>query len=359
MKATARARKDATRGADAAPQVFYNLQALRAFAAVNVALFHFALIPAASVPWHYGSFGVDLFFVLSGFIIAWSSRDDHRHFLAHRVIRVLPPYWIVTCLLGLLVLLAMPAAPALGWIGRSLLFLYGADGRPPILFVGWTLVYELVFYLVYAVALRAGLGRAPAIAIIALFALAYGGRLTGVTARDWPLLAEFAFGLAILQWVDRRAVASPRALSMALVVAGTALLYAFEPSLHGREGAAADQMRVVTLGLPAAAVVLGLLQLERTGIAVRSRFVLALGAASYALYLLHPLVFSFVLPFPAGPLALRLVIFTVLLVITIGVSLGFHAWIEVPLLRILRRRLTGDAPPSIEREAASLARKPS
>lgn len=359
MKATARSGQAATHDARAAPQVFYNLQALRAFAAIHVALFHFALIPAAAVPWHYGSFGVDLFFVLSGFIIAWSSKENHRHFLAHRVIRVLPPYWIVTCLLGLLVLLAMPAAAALGWIGRSLLFLYGADGRPPILFVGWTLVYELVFYLVYAVALRSGPRRAPALAIVALFVLAYGGRRIGIAARDWPLLAEFAFGLAIFLWIDRRSSSPPGIISTALVIAGAALLYTFEPSLHGREGAAADQMRVVALGLPAAAVVLGLLQLERTGIAVRSRFVLALGAASYALYLLHPLIFSFVLPFPAGPLAQRLVIFTVLLVVTIGVSLGFHAWIEMPLLRILRKHLTGDAPTAVEREAAFSAREPS
>jgi exopolysaccharide production protein ExoZ len=327
--------------ADAAPAVFYNLQALRAYAAINVAVFHFALIPASSVPWHYGSFGVDLFFVLSGFIIAWSTRAGHRHFLINRAIRVLPAYWIATCLFGLLLLLAMPADDALGWIGRSLLFLYGPDGRPPILFVGWTLVYELVFYLVYAVALRAGWRRAPIAAIVALFALAYGGRLTGITPRDWPLLVEFAFGLAIFLWVDRTSAPLHLAVSMVLVGAGAILLFVFEPSLHGQVGMAADQMRVARLGLPAAAVVLGLVQIERADMAARSRFVLALGAASYALYLLHPLVFSFVLPFPAGPLALRFVIFTALLAVTIGVSLSFHAWVELPVLRVLRRNLTG------------------
>jgi exopolysaccharide production protein ExoZ len=334
--------KAATRSAGAAPQLFHNLQALRAFAAVNVAVFHFALIPAASVPWHYGSFGVDLFFVLSGFIIAWSSRTDDRQFLVHRLIRVLPPYWIVTCMLGLLVLLAMPSGPALDWIGRSLLFLYGADGRPPILFVGWTLVYELVFYLIYAAALRTGPRYAPLAAIITLFVLAYGGRLIGITTRDWPLLAEFAFGLAIFLCVERRSEPAHTAVPVALIVVGVALLFAFEPSLHGQEGASADQMRVAKLGLPAAAVVLGLIQLERMGTAVRSRFVLALGAASYALYLLHPLVFSFVLPFPAGTLAMRFVVFGVLLAVTIALSLGFHAWVERPMLRMLRKRLIGE-----------------
>jgi exopolysaccharide production protein ExoZ len=264
------------------------------------------------------------------------------------VIRVLPPYWIVTCLLGLLVLLAMPAGPALAWIGRSLLFLYGADGRPPILFVGWTLVYELTFYLVYAVALRAGGRYAPMIAIGALFVLAYGGRVTGITTRDWPLLAEFAFGLTIFLAVDRRSEPVRAAIPSALIALGVTLLFALEPNLHGQEGPSADQMRVAALGLPAAAIVLGLIQLERMGIVVRGRFILALGAASYALYLLHPLVFSFVLPFPAGPLVSRFAIFAVLLVITIALSLWFHAWVEGPMLRVLRKRLIGDAPSALQ-----------
>jgi exopolysaccharide production protein ExoZ len=335
----------------ALPLVLANVQALRAYAAISVATFHFALVPASSLPWHHGSFGVDLFFVLSGFIIAWSTRGGHRHFLLHRVIRVLPTYWVATVLGGVLVLIAMPARPALGWIGRSLLFLDGPDGGPPILFVGWTLVYELVFYVVYAAALRVGQRRAPALAIAALIILAYGGRLLGLAARDWPLLVEFAFGLVIFLWVDRRGGRPAVLPFVAVVAAGIGLLYACEGLILGREGVIADQVRVVVLGLPATVVVLGLVQLEGAGLAVRSRFVLALGAASYALYLVHPLIFSFVIPLPAGTLARRSAIFAVLLVVTVGVALLFRTCIEAPLLRFLRRRLTGDAPSTVQRTA--------
>jgi exopolysaccharide production protein ExoZ len=342
----------AKRDASTPPDLFYNLQALRGYAAVSVATFHFALIPAASVPWPYGSFGVDLFFVLSGFIIAWSTRDGHHGFLMHRAIRVLPAYWIATGLFGVIVLIAMPIEAALGWLGRSLLFLHGADGRPPLLFVGWTLVYELVFYLLYAGALRAGPRRAPFLAIAALPVLAYGGRLIGLAPRDWPLLIEFAFGLAIFLWVDRRRTPFPPGAALTLVLVAAALLYLLEPGLHGRDGGAADQIRVAALGLPAAAVVLGLVQLERAGFALRSRPVLALGAASYAVYLLHPIVFSFVLPVAPGSYARPFAIFILLLAITIGVSLAFRAWIEVPMLRFMRRRLIGLAPPP-SRETAN------
>lgn len=49
-----------------------NLQGLRAFAAICVMVFHLGLLPATNLPFHVGAFGVDLFFVLSGFIIAHS-----------------------------------------------------------------------------------------------------------------------------------------------------------------------------------------------------------------------------------------------------------------------------------------------
>ena len=326
--------------------VFRNLQALRAYAAVNVALFHFALIPAASVRWHHGSFGVDLFFVLSGFIIAHSSKEGSRHFLRRRVIRVLPPYWIATTLSGPLILLAMPVRDALGWYGRSLLFLTGPGGQPPILFVGWTLVYELAFYLVHAAALRIGGKRAPLIAAAILLALAYGARAAGLSARDWPLLIEFAYGLVIFLLVERPGIASGHpGWGAALVVTGVILLHAGEGLVLGRQGASADQLRTLVLGLPATAVVLGLLLLETAGRTVRSPFVMMLGASSYTLYLLHPLVLSFALPLAAGSVALRLTMLAALLAISVGVALGFHYWMEAPVLRRLWRHLGSEGDP--------------
>lgn len=320
------------------PRILYNLQLLRAYAALSVAGFHFALVPAASVPWRFGSFGVDLFFVLSGYIIAYSKARDARRFLIRRALRVLPAYWIVTSLGAMLVLLAMPFGDALAWYGRSLLFLTGPDGRPPIIFVGWTLVYELAFYLSYAVALRLAGSRAPLFAMAALCSIAYGPQVVGLSSRTWPLLVEFALGLLVylLAGRSRWAPRSP-APALLLVIGGAALLHGFEGWIHGRDGAIADQVRSVALGLPAAAVVLGLVWLEQAGVAIRSRFPIALGAASYAIYLLHPLVFSFVLSVPAAALEVRLAIFAGLMGATIAVSLFFYRHVEFPLLRWLRR----------------------
>ena len=81
-----------------------NLQALRALAAIAVVVFHFGLMPPTSLSFTSGAAGVDLFFVLSGFIIAYSSSRDAQHFLARRFIRIVPAYWIATIIAALLTL---------------------------------------------------------------------------------------------------------------------------------------------------------------------------------------------------------------------------------------------------------------
>ena len=332
-----------------------NLQALRAFAALSVVFFHFSLVPALAMPWRFGSFGVDIFFVLSGFIIAYSADRDSRHFLAHRLIRVLPTYWIVTSLGAAMCLVAMPVGAVLGWYGQSLVFLTSPQGRPPIILVGWTLVYELAFYLIFAVVLAAGRKLAPFLAIVVGAALAYGlPLLAGVVPvaqsllRPWPLLIEFGYGLLI--FLVTRPVTTARAawrrLGLVTALLGLALVYIFDARILGLKGLALEMQRVFALGLPSAMIVLGLVLAEKGGWALKSRVVLALGAASYAIYLLHPLVFAVVLGLKPGPFQTRLAVFAVLMLVTLLLSLGFYYLVEAPLLRLLRHRLTHDGPPA-------------
>ena len=247
--------------------MFMNLQALRAYAALSVVFFHFSLVPASAMPWHFGSFGVDLFFVLSGFIIAYSADRDSRHFLVHRLIRVLPTYWIVTTLGAAICLLGMPWLDALGWWGQSLAFLTRADGRTPIIFVGWTLVYELAFYLIYAVVLAMGRKLAPYFAIVVLAVLAFAlphipVTLPGASAvlRPWPLLMEFTYGLAIFLITKNLTTvnAARRWLGVGLTLAGLVMIYVFDGRIFALKGQEHDTMRVVFLGLPSALMVFGL-----------------------------------------------------------------------------------------------------
>jgi len=324
-----------------------NLQALRALAALGVVVFHYGLMPATALPFRTGAAGVDLFFVLSGFIIAHSSARTTRHFLSHRLIRVIPPYWIATLLAAAATLEAMSARDVGGWLVQSLFYLPGPGGRPALIFVAWTLVYELAFYLIYWLALRLGTQAAPPAAGVALIVLA---SVPLPSAGPWPLLLEFALGIGVYLAAERGSATDRLGGrgALALAAAGLGLLFllprltAYDPDDYQAIG------RVLAWGLPAAAIVLGLVAAERNGLAVRARPVLALGAASYAFYLLHPIAIGQLLRLPALPAPLGWVACLIVAVATAGLAVLFHRAVEAPLLRSLRALLR-DRPPVEQR----------
>jgi exopolysaccharide production protein ExoZ len=327
-----------------------NLQGLRALAAIGVVVFHFGLLPPTGLSFGAGAAGVDLFFVLSGFIIAHSSARSARHFLAHRLIRVLPAYWIATAIAAAFTLQALTGGEALDWLVQSLFYLPGPGGRPALIFVAWTLVYELVFYILYWVALRFGPARAPLVALPLLLVLGLA-HLPGAPG-PWALLLEFAIGVGIFLLTERTGAlrAIPGAAGLALAALGLALLPAMPLTPDDSETIA----RVMFWGLPAGAVVLGLVAAERRGLAIRSRFVLLLGAASYAIYLVHPIAVGQLLQLPPATPPLNWLYCAAAVVVTVGLSVAFHLWVEAPLLRRLRGLLR-DPPPveqQIEAEAA-------
>src|ERR1700730_5914930 len=135
--------------------MIFNIQSLRALAALSVAYFHtdFGGI-------RFGSFGVDVFFVISGFIMAQICQTDSSHFFLRRLVRIVPLYWALTLLIFGLAKFApwlVYRAPA-DWadLARSLFFVpyQNKSGLvQPELFLGWTLNYEMFFYVNVALAL--------------------------------------------------------------------------------------------------------------------------------------------------------------------------------------------------------------
>jgi exopolysaccharide production protein ExoZ len=326
------------------PAMLANLQAVRALAAIGVVVFHFGLLPATHFPFGVGAAGVDLFFVLSGFIIAHSSARSARHFLAHRLIRVVPAYWIATMMAALFTLQGMDPAGAFDWLVQSIFYLPGPGGRPALIFVAWTLVYELAFYLLYWLALRFGPRRAPVIALPILLTL--GLQPLQAAHGPWPLLLEFVIGVSIFLLTDRLAAirAVPGTAGLVLAAAGLSLLPVM-PALTGYgPGDYQSIERVLCWGLPSGAIVLGLLIAEYQGLAIRSRVVLLLGAASYAIYLLHPIMVGQLLQLPPAPPPLSWLYGLGAAIVTIALSVAFNLFIEAPLLRWMRGLLS-DRPP--------------
>lgn len=321
-----------------------NLQALRAFAAIAVMVFHFGLMPATKLPFVTGGFGVDLFFVLSGFIIAHSAASRPRHFLAHRLIRVLPSYWIITVIAALFALQGMDLPALVPWLGQSLFFLPGPGGRPALIFVAWTLVYELAFYLIYWVALRLGGRRAAMLCLPVLLVLAFMPLPAG--AGTWPLLTEFAFGITVYLATERlsRRPAPPGKLGLGVAALGLALLL-LPVSLTGYDPDDYQSLaRVLFWGVPATAVVFGLVIAEQAGAAVTNRAVLLLGSASYAIYLIHPIVVGQLFQLPPQPAPLSWLYCTIATVATAGIAIAYYRIVEAPMLHWLRGRLSRKPP---------------
>jgi exopolysaccharide production protein ExoZ len=195
------------------------LQAARAIAAWLVVTDHALLEISGNAPdnpithlaWWLGGAGVYVFFVISGFImvhISWESfrrRAASTDFFRRRIIRIVPLYWLATiAALAAHKIWATHGTHA-GWLDvvRSLLFIpyfSGEDGWYPILPGGWTLNYEMMFYVVFALGLTLPRKAAlPAVAM-ALLALIAFGPYSGIGAVAYlasPIVVWFLLGMGL------------------------------------------------------------------------------------------------------------------------------------------------------------------
>lgn len=144
----------------------YALDLLRFVAATLVLLHHWNWVIAADIKAHPaypsylaeggGTFGVSLFFMISGFVILASARGkDARGFIVSRVVRLYPAFW-VCCALSWLAMLPDPMAPNFGEFLVNLTMLPGPAGVPYVDGVYWTLALEAKFYLLIAILLALG-----------------------------------------------------------------------------------------------------------------------------------------------------------------------------------------------------------
>jgi exopolysaccharide production protein ExoZ len=269
------------------------IQYLRALAAMMVVWLHARfIIPGIAeqlgAP-YFGGSGVDLFFVISGFIMVVTTSGNAvapQKFFLLRVVRVVPLYWLAT--------LAAIACAAFEHsfehvypvaIVKSLLFIpYAQPTSPhdvwPIVPNGWTLNYEMFFYALFALSLAAPRGvRLPALAAT-LGSLVVIGRVFGPFAKPLtsfyfsPFLLEFVAGMFLAHGWLRDGSRNSLPESLFLIAFG---LYCL--------GAA--HSRVIVMG-GAFVTIAGCLNTRIC--AVENRSLLELGNASYSIYLVHQFV---------------------------------------------------------------------
>jgi exopolysaccharide production protein ExoZ len=277
-----------------------SIQYMRAIAAIAVLSFHAA--QRAGFDFGFGAAGVDVFFVISGFIM-WviSARNPPRpnDFLARRAARIVPLYWLVTLTVAGTAMVAPSLFPNLkptfAHVGKSLFFYPHTDPTglvAPLIVPGWTLNYEVFFYVVFAFSLLTPLRIRPLVLTAVLGLLVLAGYLVPSANPVWttyssPLLLEFLSGVWLGKaWTDNR-LPSP-IIGLTCLALGFVSLVIATLSAHDIE-----PVRIFAWGLPALLIVAGAVSIDRAGL-VRDWPVLKfLGDASYSIYLVHGLALSF------------------------------------------------------------------
>jgi peptidoglycan/LPS O-acetylase OafA/YrhL len=328
------------------------IQYLRGIAALLVLLHHVAWKNEQHgenlLGWlRIGEAGVDIFFVVSGFVMCHATRDPGLRvgdFVRHRIIRVIPLYWLMTCI-ALAVFLVMPERVNSSGGETDVLasfLLLPTDGKY-LVQVGWTLAYEFYFYLLFSVGLlferRTGRGLVVAaiVALVAIGQLGPHGVVWGFLTSN--LLLEFAAGMLLYSLFETRTHLPPLA-ACALIALGIAILAGCNEV--GGVGFLSS-MRAFDYGAAAVLIVGGVVMLERRVAGRRSRFLEMLGDSSYSLYLSHVFVlggFALVLGGleRMGTLASLLMV-PAMAAAAVAVAYACYRWVERPMTKALRGAL--------------------
>ncbi len=331
------------------------VQVLRAVAALMVVAHHATILLEERMRepnsiWLGGTAGVDLFFVISGFVMMLTSARLGRgvraglRFFGRRLERVVPLYWIVTTV-KLVTMLMIPALAihvvGTAWhVVASYLFLpsLGPTGTmEPLVVVGWTLNLEMLFYVLVALAL---LLRAPVVAVVgaalvALTAISFVSDLPSALLHTWasPIVLEFLFGMLLAK--AARAGRLPGRWGSALLLGAGWLVLLATP------WAMVSVWRALLWGVPATAVLAGALGLEQTLGPRAPRWALELGDASYSVYLSHgfvlPLVGLLLLPAKLHGVMLRSAVLATSLLLSALVGELVYRAVELPIMLRLGR----------------------
>jgi exopolysaccharide production protein ExoZ len=289
------------------------VQYLRGIAATMVAYFHMiGQLPSLSpyiekflLGYESLASGVDVFFVISGFIMLLTTqKTGPADFVVRRVIRVVPLYWLLSIIIVTIALwrpnLFRTTQVDLKSVVLSLLFIpyqnAGHQGEVvPILVPGWSLNFEMFFYAIFAIVLFCkSLSRRVfinGVVFLALVMLHYSmlGKQSPVLAFLTNLrIAEFWFGMLIAQLYVKRAFVGQRATPWWIILAAAFAVLIFHPAATIFDREEVDALLFTML--PAGLIVLSVAALEQLRVVPKIPFLATLGDASYSIYLSHILV---------------------------------------------------------------------
>jgi len=332
-------------------QQFFGIQILRFIAAMLVVVMHTSQAISIHITgqgaghyWSSGSAGVDIFFVVSGFVMAMSvgtpvldvqaRKRAALIFMKRRLLRIVPLYWFYT-LLKVALILALPGLATRSSVdsahlAASLFFIPAMSPWgliEPTLPVGWTLNFEMLFYVVFALAIALGAPRIKFCLLIFLlifFGSRYFPNSVPINFYARSIVFEFIFGICIAQAISRFQAITPVSGGV-ILVGGLVLMFGlnWNPLTD----------RLLMWGLGAALLVSGAVALEPWTAKVPLISPLAfLGDASYSIYLSHTFMV------PAGVMAMKrlgvqdpFVIVSLVCLAVIASGCLSYIWLERPM----------------------------
>jgi peptidoglycan/LPS O-acetylase OafA/YrhL len=342
----------------------YGIQILRGVAALMV-VFHHASEEslATSVGLHSpdwlttaGASGVDLFFVISGFIMLYVSFPTEKAplvpgtFLLRRATRIYPLYWICCAAVIALWAIGLFASKVVepSTVIESAVLLPPGNG---LLNVAWTLSYEMYFYLIFAATLIFR-SRTASVFVSSFLVVAFmfvASFLPSGAIMDFlrnPIVAEFCFGLllGLAFYAGLRFKGVGWSLPAFFLILAAPLFVA-----HDNTNGLPPMGRVIAWGLPSVVILAAFISVSEPR-GLWTRLAVLFGNASYAIYLTHPFVMvAYAKLLKTTQLAAhsQLAIIPVVVVLCIALGVSTHLWLERPIMKAIRSALTTARPKSL------------
>lgn len=314
------------------------IQYLRFLAVLMVVIGHAFQETALRNPnirhFNIGAIGVDIFFVISGFIMVIITEGRERSasdFLLHRITRVVPPYWLI--------MFAMLAVTSFNPSHALASFFFIPAPHPnliemyPLYRPGWTMNCEFYFYSIFAISMAINHCARILIASVIMVSVISLHEMVPEHSIPWfysnSIMVEFIFGMAIGYFYTRRPTtktAAIAAITVSLIWMGAVSAITVQPF---------DQFRFAFWGAPSALLVFGLLRFETNGLP-ESRALLFGGNASYSIYLTHFLVAVGLAKLMTSLNIPALLVVGSIIIASLAVGGSFHILVEKPLIRLAR-----------------------
>ena len=329
-----------------------SIQILRLIAVISVIHVHLKTIP------QYGNFGVDIFFVISGFIMALNVSKEKLalKFAIKRATKIVPLYWITTTTIYITIITSptlfqsqtLERSSFQTYI-KSLFFVsyispdsWSAD---PILHVGWSLNYEIYFYALITLALYLKTNHTIKITGTLLTITFLAGQLENQSSASHffrnDIFFEFIFGFIVYEVHQHKAlIARPKILLIAIAMSS----YLYMAMIEANGGL--TNARSIDYGVPATTLTLASILLEKyiPQNNVHIRMLEGLGGASYAIYLTHGHIIAVLNKIFLDKLNLFDASSPIRALVTITLALLagkiIHDTIEMPLSRHIRSSVT-------------------